>query len=156
MSTTMSLSVQEEECAAGLHGDIQTILVVDNYLWIGELIARGLNSLGYRALTASDGKEAHELILRKGSRHIDLLITELDLPHLRGKELSELFLKENPQGRVLVMSSYSYAADLCKNAAFLKKPFSHESLVAKIDELLAPAGSNSGRHTASNFGNQPA
>ncbi|MEI8341791.1 MAG: response regulator [Verrucomicrobiota bacterium] len=141
----MPLSAQAGEEIIARHRKQQTILVVENYLWIGELITHGLINLGYCSLTATDGKKAQDMILNYGARHIDLLITELDLPGLRGKELAEWFLKQNPQGKVLVMTAYTYGAELCKIAAFLRKPFSHESFVRKIGELLGPARSNSFR-----------
>jgi len=144
MSATMNESPSVREKLFG-SGDGRTILIVDNFLWIGELIAQGLKRQGYRALSVSDGREAQELILKHGGTNIDLLITELELPLLAGKDLAECYQNKNPAGRVLVMSSYPVGTYQGRNTAYLRKPFSHESLVESIHELLADSETNSNR-----------
>jgi DNA-binding NtrC family response regulator len=103
------------------------------------LIARQLNSVGYRVLTASSGKEAKELILMYGSANIDLLITEMELPFMRGEELIQWFLQKEPGAQVIMMSSYPHAVNFREGITFLKKPFCLDALEAKISESLAKA-----------------
>ena len=152
-TTTQRFQMNEE---ADGHTNGITVLIVDDHPWIGELIALGLGGLGLRTVTASDGREAREVLQQHGIANIDLLITEQDLPDLDGKKLMTWFLRENPRGQVILMSSFPEEADLCERAAFLRKPFRHDELIARVDELLAESGVVSLQNSGAIFETKPA
>lgn len=129
----------QEEASIRKEGSM-TILVVDSYPLICELIANELKNEGYRTLAASDGMEAQKMILRLGAASIKLVIAELLLPHIDGKELVKWFLYSNPQGRAIIMSASPFNENPGKRIALLKKPFFHEDLMKKINELCSSQG----------------
>ena len=128
------------ETAAHPVKEAMTILIADDYPWICELIAHGLDHAGHHTLTALDGPAAREVMLRHGAANIDLLIIELLLPGINGRELADWFLANNPQGRVIMTSACWFASDLDPRTALLLKPFSHEVLIERINELFAGTG----------------
>jgi DNA-binding response OmpR family regulator len=99
-----------------------------------------LTECGYQVLTAGDGREALEI----GQQHegpIDLLLTDVVMPHMNGKQLATQLRAQWPEIRVLYMSGYTdqviarqdiEAADV----ALLSKPFSMRSLTEKIRAML--------------------
>lgn len=142
--------IQQNKRPANLSAGGSTILVVDDFAAICKLIARRLNGFGFRTLTASDGRVAQSVILMHGLENIDLLITELELPRMRGEDLITWFLNEKPQGRVIMMSSFPENENCCENASFLKKPFHLHSLEAKIGEVFAESSANHNHCAISN------
>jgi len=147
MSTSTHRFLHEED-GVSRHVAGMTVLVVDDYQWICDLIAMGLEGLGFHALTASNGTEAWEVVTMHGAGNINLLITEVEitgtggreLTGMGGKELAEWFLRENPQGRVIMMSAFPHELNLEERIVVLRKPFGHEELITKIDEMFAMAG----------------
>ena len=125
---------------AARRGDGKTALIVDDRAEFLDLIAPWLTSLGYHILTASDGKEAQGMMVEKGIMNVDLLITDLDMPRLRGDELARWFVQENPAARVLVISGDLADTKLCEGIAFLQKPFSREAFLDRVDGLLGHSG----------------
>jgi DNA-binding NtrC family response regulator len=114
----------------------QTILVVDDEGLIRDLIWCQLTALGYHVLTASGGADAQDMLLGYGPGDIDLLITDLNMPLMRGDELAEWFQSEYPGAKVLLMSSHVNTANLGKNLGFLPKPFRIETLGGQVREFL--------------------
>lgn len=114
----------------------QTILVVDDYGAFRNLIWCQLSALGYYVLTASGGAEARHILLTHGPENIDLLITDLNMPLMRGDELAEWFQKEKPGAKVLLMSAHANRSKLGKDIGFLQKPFRMETLGEKVREFL--------------------
>ena len=117
-------------------GGGKAALLVDDHPELLTLIAPWLTSLGYRVLTASDGKEAQGMMMEQGITNVDLLITDLDMPRLQGDELARWFIRENPEARVLVISGHQADKKLCEGIAFLQKPFSREGFMARVGDLL--------------------
>jgi len=118
----------------------KTVLVVDDHPGISEAIALHLTRLGYRTLIAADGQEARDVISTHGVAKIDLLVTDVEMPRMRGDELAEWFLRENPQARVLMMSTNHNCVKPCSRVAFPQKPFGPDLLGVQVGLLLAPAG----------------
>ncbi|MBU0705579.1 MAG: response regulator, partial [Chloroflexi bacterium] len=117
-----------------------TVLVVEDEPAVRKLAVRILQQQGYRVLDAADGLEA----LQVSSEHqgpIDLLLTDVVMPRLNGKELADQLQVLRPETRVLFMSGYSdhiltrYQAR--DDIAFLAKPFTLETLVARVGAILA-------------------
>ncbi len=118
----------------------QSILVVEDEEGIRGLLTEVLSSQGYRILQASNGKAALAMAL-ESSDPIDLLITDVVMPGMGGKELSEQFKKLKPDTKILFMSGYTNNAIqmhgiLDPGAQFLQKPFSPNQLAHKVRRIL--------------------
>ncbi len=99
-----------------------------------------LNNLGYRVFEASNGKEALELIQKKNLR-VDLLITDLIMPELNGKELAEKVRERFPSLPIIFISGYIdthiiHNDVVKKEFNFIQKPFSVQTLAKKIRDTL--------------------
>jgi CheY-like chemotaxis protein len=118
----------------------ETILVVEDEATIRNLLRRVLQSRGYTILEARDGQEALEVAQQHVGR-IDLLITDLVMPRMSGRELARRLAQLQPEVRILLISGYSDKAALDQemlqaSAVFLQKPFSPADLVRKVREVL--------------------
>jgi two-component system, cell cycle sensor histidine kinase and response regulator CckA len=127
-------------------GGTETILVVEDDEMIRSLIRDILESTGYRVLVADDPEQGMKLIGEQQDE-INLLLTDLILPGMSGRELVDRVTKEKPEMRVLFMSGYSDEAVarhgiLEPGLAFLQKPFSRDALVRKVRDVLDSAGSH--------------
>ncbi len=122
----------------------ETILLVEDDDRVRALVANMLKKNGYKVLLASAGDQALEIAARHHGR-IHLLLTDVMMPGLSGRILSERLTAARPDTRVLYMSGHSDDAVLrrgVKSAAayFIQKPFSIDALSHKIRETLsAPA-----------------
>lgn len=120
-------------------GDGETILVVEDDPSVRLLVLDVLQELGYAGLEAENA-EAGLAILRTTS--IDLLITDVGLPGMNGRQLAELAQSLKPGLRVLFMTGYAeQAADrasfLGADMAMVTKPFAIDALALKIREMMA-------------------
>ena len=118
----------------------ETVLVTEDEEAVRHLITRTLGSAGYRVLEASDGAEALRRIAEFDG-HIDLLLTDVVMPRMGGRELAGRLESEQPGIRVLYISGYTgdgigNAGRLGSGGAFLEKPFSPAALAAKVRSVL--------------------
>ena len=134
-----------EPTAGQLPRGWETILLVEDETSLRELIRECLEDTGYAVLEAQHGTEALELCERyEGPIH--LLVTDVVMPRMGGRELGERIRALRPDLRVLYMSGYTDDAVvlhgvLAEDMAFLQKPFTVEALALKVRELLdQPAG----------------
>jgi two-component system cell cycle sensor histidine kinase/response regulator CckA len=114
------------------------ILVVEDDDVVRDLIARVLRRHGYESITADGPEQALQIVAR--SPKFDLLLTDLIMPEMNGVQLAAQILKQRPELRVLYASGHS-TSDLVQDAGmdtphFLTKPFTAQSLIAKIREVL--------------------
>jgi signal transduction histidine kinase/CheY-like chemotaxis protein len=120
----------------------ETILVVEDEAAVRELGCEFLRSAGYKVLEASDGQEALEIAARV-SGEIHVLLTDLVMPRMGGRELAAALKQTRPGTRVLFVSGYAeYVPEGTAQAASdhtLLKPFSLETLTGKVREVLAAA-----------------
>jgi PAS domain S-box-containing protein len=129
--------------AVGPHGSSGTVLVADDEEGVRRMVGALLERQGYRVLSACDGVDALELSQRhEGS--IDLLITDMMMPRMHGKELGERLSAVRPKIRVLFMSGYAdeqiiERGLLDSQMSFIQKPFALSELVAKIRTTMAVA-----------------
>ena len=120
-------------------GGSETILVVEDEIDILSLIRKFLETKGYTVLTARDGMEALRAL---DESSIDLLLTDMVMPRMNGRELAEQATSRCPNIMVLYMSGYSgysddaNGRDVVDSSVFLKKPFSMTSLARKIRDTL--------------------
>lgn len=119
----------------------ETILVVEDESSLRELMAHVLNRWGYKVIEAQDGSTALGC-LQEYEGPLDLLITDVVMPGMRGWEVTERISRVRPGVKVLYISGY--ADDLVhgrkanlEGAAFLQKPFTPDALVKKVREVLA-------------------
>jgi len=118
----------------------ETILVVEDEEMLRGMTERILTKYGYKVLTAGNGKEAFRNSVNNRGR-IDLILTDVIMPGMSGKELAERMQLKIPEIKVLYMSGYTNntIADhgiLEKDVAFIQKPFTPKDLAGKIRALL--------------------
>jgi len=113
--------------------------VVEDRTAVRELVRETLAPCGYRILEAADGKQALE-ICRTHVQPIDLVITDLIMPGLNGKELAELIKQRHKGTKVLYMSGYGAETLMLEGPdrrdSLLQKPFSPETLLRKTRDAL--------------------
>jgi DNA-binding NtrC family response regulator len=118
----------------------ETILVVEDERGLLEINATMLQDLGYKVLTASTPVEAIRLA-KEHAGNIDLLMTDVVMPEMNGRELEGHILKSNRGIRCLFMSGYdanviSHHGVLDEGVHFIQKPFSLQDMARKIRETL--------------------
>lgn len=118
----------------------ETILAVDDDTDVRNVMVDTLTSLGYDVLDACDGEEALK-IAQSTEKKIDLLITDIVMPGMSGKELKDNFMEIFPGTKVIFMTGYldsvvsEYLGGESGNT-FLQKPFSPSYLAGKIRMVL--------------------
>ena len=121
-------------------GPGRVVLVVDDERGVRDLVCRTLRDEGYRTLEAAHGGEALELV-EAGSETIDLVVTDVVMPGMDGRELGRRLAQSRPTLPVLYMSAYD-VNDIFRrgsphsSAPFLQKPFPQAGLISGVEELL--------------------
>ena len=120
------------------------VLLVEDEPAVREMTRRILDRSGYRVLTAATGQEAVAAAGQQGQ--IDVLLIDMIMPEMRGNEVADRVRALRPGIQVLFMSGYtqdllSAQGILKPGFSLLEKPFSEASLLAKLNEVLAQAGS---------------
>jgi CheY-like chemotaxis protein len=110
-----------------------SILVVDDESTVRNLIAKVLNSAGYRTLQAEDGLVAYQLI-QQFHDSFSLIISDVQMPRMKGTELAERLKAEYPELEVLFISGY--AEPVLPGCRFLPKPFTAKALCAAVKDIL--------------------
>ncbi|HDD44395.1 MAG TPA: hybrid sensor histidine kinase/response regulator [Candidatus Desulfofervidus auxilii] len=118
----------------------ETILIIDDEEEILKVTAEMLKSLGYKVIMANDGKEAIE-IYQKNKKDIQLVILDIIMPGMNGKEVYETLRTIDPKIKVIISSGYSFnnqINEILKQecVAFIQKPFSLKELSQIIREVL--------------------
>jgi CheY-like chemotaxis protein len=115
------------------------ILVVDDEDAIREVTRRILTRGGYEVVAAPGGEEALSLIADEGER-VDLLLTDVRMPRMSGKELADRFTSLRTGAPVLYMSGYTDRLIGVEDAdALLRKPFDRDGLLAAVGQALDPS-----------------
>jgi PAS domain S-box-containing protein len=131
---------QSEKMVQEAVGGTETILLIDDEKMIIEVGRRMIESLGYAVVVAGKGDEALTLY-RKRHDHIDLIILDMIMPHMGGKEVFNRIKEINPKAKVLLSSGYSLNGQAQEIMAqgcngFIQKPFDTVELSSKIREIL--------------------
>lgn len=135
-----SVEPAAEEAPDSLVGKGETILIVEDEIAILSLAERMLEKLDYHVLTAATPEEALQ-IAREHENQIHLLITDMVMPGMNGRDLAESLTKQYPGLRVLFMSGYTADAIarrgvLDGSAMFVQKPFTQKMLATKVREVF--------------------
>ncbi|MBO8131393.1 MAG: PAS domain S-box protein [Candidatus Marinimicrobia bacterium] len=118
----------------------ETILFVEDEQDIKDMMIQTLQTLGYKVYTAANGYEAVS-ILELNNGKFDLLITDIIMPGMSGKELADLVVKNYPNIKLLFTSGYTddYIVNtgiIDKDVNFINKPYSLKDMAFKIREIL--------------------
>lgn len=123
-----------------ISGGTETILLVEDDEMVNLLVQRALQKRGYTLLQARRGSEALS-IAQQHEGTIDLLLTDVVMPYMSGRELAEQLKTQRPQMKVIFMSGYTDDTVvrhglLTAEIEFLLKPFSPDVLASKVREVL--------------------
>jgi two-component system, NtrC family, response regulator AtoC len=115
-----------------------TILVVDDEIRLADVLTVALSDLGYLAIAANDAREAIEILK---TEHIDLVLTDLRLPGMDGRQLLNIIRKNHPTIPVVMITAFASvrdAVELIKEGAFdyIAKPFEIEDVAATVHRAL--------------------
>ncbi|MFC1514000.1 PAS domain S-box protein [candidate division KSB1 bacterium] len=132
-------AVEEKEEMSFLNGDA-TILVVDDEENVRQLAQKILKKMGYKVLIAKDGIEGVSMY-QQYKNNIDLVVLDLIMPNMAGKETFDMLKKIDPEVKVLLSSGYSQegkAVDMIKKGAkgFIQKPFRIKEISKAVSEVL--------------------
>jgi CheY-like chemotaxis protein len=119
----------------------ETVLVVEDEQAVRDLTVKMMRQLGYNVLAAAGGDEAIE-ISRSHTGQISLLLTDVVMPGMSGRQVADALLPARPGLRVLYLSGYTentviHHGVLEQGVSFLPKPFSREVLAKKVREVLS-------------------
>lgn len=118
----------------------ETLLLVEDEEGVRKLLTHVLHKRGYKVIEASNGEEALRLYERRGSE-IQLVLTDMVMPHMSGRELGEKLRSLSPGLKIIYMSGYTddvlvRTGALGPGMSFLQKPLRPEVLAAKVREAL--------------------
>jgi CheY-like chemotaxis protein len=132
--------VDTEAKPNGIHRGNETILLVEDEAPLRKMLRESLSHAGYLVLEASDGVDALSKWEQQASS-IDLLLTDVVMPLLNGRELAKHLTSVAPNMEVIYMSGYAddvlaYHGTLAPGTVLIQKPFSPAGLLAKVREVL--------------------
>jgi two-component system cell cycle sensor histidine kinase/response regulator CckA len=143
VSETVQPNVATNTTGENLRGS-ETILLVEDADMLRELTAALLEKNGYRILAAENGSHAIQLAEETKER-IDILLTDVVMPGMSGKQVADYLTAKHPDMRVLYMSGYTndviaHQGVLDEGIHFIEKPFAEEALMRKLREVLSGIG----------------
>lgn len=112
-----------------------TILVVEDDAIVRMLIVDVLEELEYRVVEADGGEQALE-VLQDQTRQINLMMTDVGLPGMDGRELAKEARKLRPALKVLFASGYAESIDVPEDMHMIGKPFSIDQLRDKVKKII--------------------
>lgn len=128
-------------------GGAETILLVEDEAFVRNVTAEILELAGYRLVIARSAAEALALH-PKSSEPVDLLLADVVMPGMSGRELAAEFEGLYPRTLVLLMSGYAEQLTMCElspsRATYLAKPFSRQALLRKVRAVLDTSPFDSG------------
>lgn len=131
-----------EESRSAPLGVGEVVLVVEDEAVVRSLIVEVLGELGYQTLEAGNAQEAMPFL--ENPQRIDLMISDVGLPGMNGRQLADLAQANRPELKVLLATGYAEGSNvegyLAPNMEIITKPFAIDALANKISEMLNPAG----------------
>ena len=133
-------TIEPLQPVAARHSGSETILLVEDERAVRELVVSTLERYGYTVLAAGDAAEATQLA-QQHERRIHLLLTDVVMPKVSGRQLVERLTPLRPEMKVLYMSGYTDDAIvrhgvLDPGTAFLQKPFNAADLTRRVLQVL--------------------
>ena len=120
-------------------GTGEVVLVVEDETVVRSLIVEVLDDLGYQTLEAGNAQEAIPIL--ETAQRIDLMISDVGLPGMNGRQLADLAQSRRPQLKVLFATGYAEGTNasdfLAPNMEIITKPFAIDALANKISEMLS-------------------
>jgi two-component system cell cycle sensor histidine kinase/response regulator CckA len=118
----------------------ETVLVAEDEDGVRELLRKVLTEFGYTVLSARHGRDALMMAGQRGAG-IDLLLTDVVMPEMSGRELADTLLEQRPDLKVLYISGYTDDEILRRglrgrDIGLLRKPFAAEDLVRRVRDVL--------------------
>jgi CheY-like chemotaxis protein len=140
-----------------LSSDAKTVLVAEDEPVVREFMASALRDVGYNVLQAENGEEALRLFEVPDRPKIDLLLTDIVMPVMGGKELAYRVGSLFPETKIAFCSAYPEKLGVNnrmfeKQISFLQKPATVDSLKLKVQEVLSDAGEGAPQSSADNSG----
>lgn len=119
----------------------ETILLVEDERAVRAFASEILIEQGYHVLEASNGEDALQVVARESDTNIDLLLTDVVMPRMGGKELADRLVADHPSVKVIFASGYPDSAIsnhgvLQEGTVFLQKPITPIALTRKVREVL--------------------
>lgn len=111
-----------------------TILLVDDEEFVRRMMRRILGAAGHRVLEAEDGLQALRTLDRDATS-VRLVISDVAMPRMSGDELAAELRVRWPEIPILLISAY--ARNVTSDVDFLAKPFDSETLLSRVDALIA-------------------
>ena len=126
--------------AVRVRGGSETVLVAEDEADVRQVLVEVLAGLGYRVIEAGDGEQALEILRRMGPA-VDLVVTDVVMPKMGGRELYREARDLAPRAGFLFSSGYSggverLPSELGGNTAFIAKPYGIDALARRVRELL--------------------
>ncbi len=123
------------------HGEV--VLVVEDEPIVRGLIAEELKELGYQAIEAADGPEG--LAVLQSKTRIDLMVTDIGLPGLNGRQIADAGRELRPDLKILFMTGYAENAALASGflepgMEMITKPFAMEALATRMRGMIEGEG----------------
>jgi CheY-like chemotaxis protein len=117
------------------------VLLVDDEEAIREFAGFVLRDVGYTVHEAENGVAALALARQQMGEKFDLLLTDVVMPQMGGKQLADQFALLHPAAKIMFISGYSADAlskqQLAEATNLLAKPFTGDQLISKVEEVLA-------------------
>ena len=122
--------------------DCPTVLIAEDEILVLMLLADALEEEGFRVVTAGDGNEALRMLERveREGGHVDVLLTDVNMPGLDGLELARRVRATHPDLPVIYASGRTHCLDRderVEGGRFLPKPFAPEQACAEVASALA-------------------
>jgi len=123
----------------------ETILAVEDEIEVRKLVAQILTNQGYKVIEASNGEQAIKVARENSEKKIHLLLTDVVMPGMSGRELAETLGLLHPNMKVLYMSGYTdnaivHHGVLEEGVNYIQKPFTLDALARKVREVLDRRG----------------
>jgi signal transduction histidine kinase len=128
--------LKENGAVAGDLSGSETILIVDDEEMLLTIGRKILSSYGYKVMTANSGLRAIEL-LGDPKTFVDLVITDMVMPAMSGRELVEHIRVISPRMKILCTSGYVRPGMAARESNYLQKPFTSQELLLKVKQALA-------------------
>jgi len=142
LPTVRPKTVKAEDMPLELLNGTETIMFVDDEEHVLSAVKEALSSRGYKVIPFSDPAAALEQF-KQASQRIDMVITDMVMPKIEGREMIRQLRAINPDVKILAVSGYfkyvSKTDDIREVAGFLQKPFESRQLLSAVRRILDPA-----------------